>query len=916
MHSGNLSNKIAPPSRLFSTVAETLVQKELGDGSDLSSVVVLLPNLFACGHFTQILADSCPRTCMFPKITTLERLTRNSSIEVTEKSNSFFIAEIYSVLKEENFTRGDNLWMLATDIFHLFNEITLNSGYLHEKDFDFQQYLARAVSKINLRPLQYEATLISKMWEAFWCENLNPLEQVVDAAGAKMLRLRSLTKKLSGPIYAVGLPELDQGDQNFFRSYSRNFPVYFYQMGGWIDGATENENFFHQAIISCFDKTPQTTSNLKSREHRWKKNNSLNFSNVKIVGLKGLEREASVVVRQIERWINTGLKKIALVGLDNVSARRIRALLERRNIFLQDELGWLFSTTSASTIILRWLDICSNSFSKASLLDVTKSPFFNFPGISKTVLYTEICDMPIDYFAKTCIADYVKEAKKNQLSANTILVLSKIESLVMFFNNGATRSLTEWLSRLEHCLDALEISDRLNTDIAGRQLIDLLNIHRLQLLDSAENFSLSEWRQWLNNQFETNQFYDSEVTSPVVLTTLNNTRLRYFEAVAVVGCDTSHLPGQYEDLSILSNSLRNEIGLPGDLKKVKRVGENLFWLFSLNVPIIFTWQREKDGNPNGLGAILEIINLQKITIDGKKMILDAPQRSLDSLNIAHQLDCDPVINSRAEVVLPKAVIPKKISNSSYQSLLDCPFQYFARYVLGLSESQQRERYLDKSKYGELIHRVLYEFHNQVPVVKNVDPQDAKKILWNIFLKYFDDITGPYLVLMSWRFESEELLNSYLDWQIERENKGWFYHEGEVPCEKTIKVKKDIDLIATGRIDRIDRNNLGQKVVIDYKTSPFSKLKSYVNEPHKNVQLLFYCFLSSEILTHASYVGLNKKNVEDFGLKSEVNELAKKNVERLLQTFGDLHDGIPLPANGSDAICEFCKMRGVCRKKTY
>ena len=689
MNSGYLSNKIAAPSQLFSTVAKALVQKELGGGSDLSSVVVLLPNFFACGHFTQILADSCPRTFMFPVVTTLERLALNSSIEVTEKSDSFFIAEIYNVLKEENFTRGDNLWILATDIFHLFKEITLNSGYLNEKDFDFQQYLARAVSEINLRPLQYEATLISKMWEAFWYENLNPLEQVVDAAGAKMLRLRSLTKKLSGPIYAVGLPELDQGEQTFFQSYSRNFPVYFYKMGGGVDGATENENFFHQAIISSFDKTTQTTLNLKPREYVSKKNNFLNFANVKIVGLKGLEEEASVVVRQIERWINTDLKKIALVGLDNVSARRIRALLERRHIFLQDELGWLFSTTSASTIILRWLDICSNSFSKASLLDVTKSPFFNFPDISKTILHAEICDIPIDYSAKTCIADYVEEAKKNQLSANTLLVLSKIESLVMYFNNGNKRTLTEWLSRLEHCLDVLGISDRLNTDIAGRQLIDLLNIHKLQLLDSAENFSLSEWRQWLNNQFETNQFYDYEVTSPVVLTTLNNTRLRYFDAVVVVGCDTSHLPGQYDDLSILSNSLRNELGLPGDLKKVNRVGENLLWLFSLNVPIFFTWQREKDGNPNGLGAMLEIINLQKIIIDGQKIISDTSERSVDSvtfLNSTQQLDCNPVVDSRGEVVLPKAVIPKKISNSSYQSLLDCPFQYFARYVLGLGES--------------------------------------------------------------------------------------------------------------------------------------------------------------------------------------------------------------------------------------
>ena len=252
MNSGNLSNKIAPPSWLFSTVAKPRAKRTLWWlGSFFSSCIITKP-FCLWSLYTQILADSCPRTCMFPKITTLERLTRNSSIDVTEKSNSFFIAEIYSVLKEENFTRGDNLWMLATDIFHLFNEITLNSGYLHEKDFDFQQYLVHAVSKINLRPLQYEATLISKMWEAFWCENLNPLEQVVDAAGAKMLRLRSLTKKLSGPIYAVGLPELDQGEQNFFRSYSRNFPVYFYQMGGWIDGATENENFFSSSYNFVF----------------------------------------------------------------------------------------------------------------------------------------------------------------------------------------------------------------------------------------------------------------------------------------------------------------------------------------------------------------------------------------------------------------------------------------------------------------------------------------------------------------------------------------------------------------------------------------------------------------------------------------------------------------------------------------
>ncbi len=43
------------------------------------------------------------------------------------------------------------------------------------------------------------------------------------------------------------------------------------------------------------------------------------------------------------------------------------------------------------------------------------------------------------------------------------------------------------------------------------------------------------------------------------------------------------------------------------------------------------------------------------------------------------------------------------------------------------------------------------------------------------------------------------------------------------------------------------------------------------------------------------------------------QLAQLNAERLVQVMGSIRGGAGLPANGIDAVCGYCEMRGVCRK---
>ena len=101
---------------------------------------------------------------------------------------------------------------------------------------------------------------------------------------------------------------------------------------------------------------------------------------MEIFAASSAEQEALAIDLQVRRWLLEGRQPLGIVTEDRRLARRVRALLERSGIHLQDSGGWALSTTSAAAALERWLETVEEDFDHQPLLDVLKSPFI-FPDV-------------------------------------------------------------------------------------------------------------------------------------------------------------------------------------------------------------------------------------------------------------------------------------------------------------------------------------------------------------------------------------------------------------------------------------------------------------------------------------------------------------------------------------------------------
>ena len=148
------------------------------------------------------------------------------------------------------------------------------------------------------------------------------------------------------------------------------------------DESTLHDHGFSVFISEAFLQSPES---IKQRAQRFSDHYSDTFSDNPPFStyMAGNEEQQ---IRAIDFYIRSniieGNENIAVISEDRKLSRRLRALLERANVQLQDRAGWSLATTQASTIIERWLECIEEDFSAYPLLDCLKSPFLEIaaPG--------------------------------------------------------------------------------------------------------------------------------------------------------------------------------------------------------------------------------------------------------------------------------------------------------------------------------------------------------------------------------------------------------------------------------------------------------------------------------------------------------------------------------------------------------
>lgn len=892
---------LLPPSNQFWTQCARHIIKLMPDAAnDFSSLRVIVPAFEQAQLLTQALIAELGSHFIPPRMNTLSVWL---SMQAPEQHPSVAVSEgerlmsLYAQLREHGWLKklfsarkNTDLLPLAQTLITLSDELTaamlplvLEDGVAHAEQV-WHTALAQ-LPKPAQEVMSDEAQLV---WQ-IWTSQLDG-QDAISLRFAEMMRLAEKSEEQLlwlSPIVPEGL------EAKFLAEYSKHNRVEVVSNDWRIAGLNATFAKAWPEIVEKEDAVDFVVAQ------------SGEITHITTIAADSLEQEAQWSAQTILSWLQEGKSSIALIAQDRVVARRIRALLERANVQVADETGWKLSTTRAASALAAWFDVVVTRADTVSVLDLIKSPYFQ-------------PDSMADFDEKST---WVMQIETALLRANvsggwdSIIYALKEITIGEQLKQAAAhyvghKKLSDWLDLTEQTLAEFGILAHWQNDAAGQQLIQLLDKLRGDCAQVSEKFSFSEWRVFINLQLEGTASQGDKSDTRVVMLPLNGARLRQFDAVLVAGCDEKHLPSQPKEVLFFTNAVRRECGLVTREQRQRQQLRDFTELLSVNSDVVLTWQSRQHGEENPVSPWIERLNL---------CLQRAGLTRLAERKVVLRSQTLPVITPQQPKPIAPKLRPANLSASGYNSFLACPYQFFAGRMLGLSSMDTLSDMPEKRDYGGWLHVILKSFHDALkaqPEIKSAEQQES--LLREISNALFDDVLQKSPAALGYRIRWEKTISAYIDWSRKYAESGWQFDTGEIWLEKNLELPNST-ITLRGQIDRIDRNPQDEYAVLDYKTNPLSVLNKKLRE-REDQQLPFYGLLAEQedrVISSAHYVAL-EKSYEKLANAAVTDYPARK--EKLKQAIvhhmSEIDRGAELVAQGISQVCQYCDVRGLCRKGAW
>jgi ATP-dependent helicase/nuclease subunit B len=597
------------------------------------------------------------------------------------------------------------------------------------------------------------------------------------------------------------------------------------------------------------------------------------------------ERAAASVLRRVA----AGETPVALAATDRVLTRRIGALLFTRGVRVHDETGWKLSTTLAAARVMGALRACAWDAASDAVIDWLK----NVPAVaSGTVQAVERRVRRSGQREWRLLRDG-DWAGSEAVQGAAARVGGWRDAM------QPARGLLEWLAALRQLLRDAGQWESLRTDSAGQKILAAL---RLDEGGSAEwsgwshgqrRMGLRDFTSWVNEVLESASFVPPHAGDEEVIVLPMSQLLGHpFASLVLPGCDERSLPASPEPAAGWTQAQRRLLGLPlrQDLEDVQRAA----WRCALQAPRVdVLWHASDDTGEATLASPL----VQALALD-RVGALGADERD------AREEHAQPVL---PPVVQAAALVPAKLSASSYEDLRRCPYRFFAMRMLGLKEAEEIDAEVDKRDFGNWLHGVFKVFHETLRE-RGALTRPERAVLLDTIAR--DGMAAQRLVegeFLPFASTWPAVRTGYLDWLEKHEATGMAFVEGE--AEHSVQLG---GLTLAGRIDRVDRGREGP-MVMDYKTEGLQSTKDRMKSPLEDTQLAFYALLLPGEELKAAYLNVGERGkVErvDHPELAQAAHLLKEGMETELRRIGQ---GAALPALGEGRACEFCNARGLCRR---
>ncbi len=618
---------------------------------------------------------------------------------------------------------------------------------------------------------------------------------------------------------------------------------------------------------------------------------------------RDFEDEAQRTAAQVLACVDAGRTPVALVAQDRLLVRRVRALLSRHEVDLQDETGWKLSTTRAAATLTSFLRAARPRAGGDDWLDWLKACSGNWPGAKggAWLLHQVEAALRRHGWAGPAVVN------ATQLQPSAAAWWQGVQDLVHEFVAPGARPLVAWLESLRRALEGCGAWSRLQGDEAGRQVISALHLAAPRALSLVDRMGLDEFAGWVDAALEDGSFVPlAPAGAEVIVTPLERAMLRPFGSVVMPGADEKRLGGPGMPHPLLGDAVARSLGLPDAAGR--RQAELLAFAHLLRLPHVTLLRRLDDGGePLAPSPLLERLTLAMARA-GR-----AIRTALDP-RVSQDVNPRPIIRPMPEA---PGLLPASLSASACEMLRSCPYRFFALVLLGLREADELDDDVEKRDYGNWLHAVLDRFHRERPSERSMAEDEAGLHAAARALQQEHGLNDGSFLPYAATFA--RLVPRYVRWLHAREGQGARWCDGE--REFTARPQEWAGVEMRGIVDRIDRMPTpeGECVeLIDYKTGSAQGLREKLREPQEDTQLAFYAALvtlqpQAPSRLSASYLPLDESD----GLKALEHKDVQSSAERLVDGLGrDLarvREGAALPPLGEGTACDFCQARGLCQR---
>ena len=903
---------------LDEVVADILTRVSI---NELKDCTIILPSRRAGLHLKKSFSKKINQTFLLPKITTVNDFIYGFS-SFTLVSNFEAQLELYSsyckIKKDPE--PLDSFIQLAPMILNDFNLIDKHLLNTNEFIFDLN-----SISEIDNWSLSEKELTKSQLdYVEFWKhlgalykqfhEDLQVKGLATEGAIYKTVSKEINTKIDHSTVFFVGLNALSTAEEKIINSFINkgNSQIYF-----------DGDSFY------CLDKNHEAGFFFrKSPIYKKTKLNELftqKKKEITIYSAKNDVEQVQTIAKILEKNkqnINSCAVYLINEKLINPLIQNIPNKLEKLNITMGYPIINSYCYAFLSIVLSLFDNNKSNElWNKNKLHYQFVEELFTFPFVKKAIKQT----LSQTKFWKNKQSKNIKYIQPSELTKE----FPNLTPILSFLELKEISNAQQFLEKLEGFIERIstQIESKIEKDCISNMLLELTKLHKfIKNHHLKDKISSSIIVRVVKGKWSslTTPFYGEPLAGVQIMGFLESRSLD-FEHIILSSCNEAYLPGSEQDQSLIPNDLKKHYKIPGVYEKDAMYSYYFYRSIQRAKKIDIIYSTDSSSKLNSAEPSRFIHQIEKELCGNKNLIIKR-----NTFNFEYnKLKENSIIQDEFSKKQILALFDRGLSASSIKKYLDCPLDFYYKYILKIKEKEIVEETIENSTWGSILHLTLKRlFENRTTISIAVINELRKKylaILHEEFILKFPDLRfkdGENSLLYHQAIKCLELFLDNEEKNIVSDGKYTIlgvekkmYHELKINHNNNT-----INVNLKGDIDRIDQTSKGIRIV-DYKsgflTGKDTKMKNFDAFSTKKycLQLMLYAYLyhknHNQTNLKSSIISLKNPKANFISLSINGSNTIDENIlfefEDYLTEFaiGLMDDHIEYKHNEKHKYCMIC-----------